>query len=119
MPEKLVFWIDLSVGEIVKAGDRFYNPKLNEWVVIEKEDLLGNNRIVKNSDLPHQRKVSPESELVKVALADKAKLEVMVDNAYMALDAVKSSGAIMNEDVYEMIELGFNNQPQKPDTRLG
>ncbi|GAA5141128.1 hypothetical protein [Thalassotalea piscium] len=46
-------------------------------------------------------------------------LEQMVDNAHMALDAVKASGSITDDDVFEMIELGFDNKPQKPTTRLG
>lgn len=46
-------------------------------------------------------------------------LKEMVDNAHLALNAVKASGAIMGEDVYDMIELGFDNKPQLPNTRLG
>jgi hypothetical protein len=50
--------------------------------------------------------------------AEITKPENMVDNAHSALEAVKCSGSITDDDVFEMIELGFDSKPQNKNTRL-
>jgi hypothetical protein len=58
--------------------------------------------------------------MAKSLMEDKIeKLEYQVDNAHSALEAVKASGSIIDNDVYLMIERGFDNKPQLPTTRLG
>ena len=41
------------------------------------------------------------------------------DSTLNALEAVKASGLIINDDVLEIIELGMSGKPQHPETRLG
>lgn len=50
---------------------------------------------------------------------ENADLNKWVNNTLEALEAVKASGAIQNDDVFEMIELGLSGKPQHPNTRLG
>ena len=46
------------------------------------------------------------------------KLEAMVDNAYSALEAIKCSGSIIDNDVLKMLELGLDNKPQLKTARF-
>ncbi len=56
-------------------------------------------------------------DIVKLEL-EKVTAEKWADNALEALDAVKASGIINQEDVMEMVELGLSGKPQKTTTRL-
>lgn len=51
--------------------------------------------------------------------AENADLNKWVNNTLEALEAVKVSGAIQNDDVFEMFEFGLSGKPQHPNTRLG
>lgn len=50
--------------------------------------------------------------------SEKEAAEKWADNAAEALDAVKASGIVNQDDVMDMIELGLSGKPQKPTTRL-
>lgn len=56
-------------------------------------------------------------DIVKLEL-EKVAAEKWADNALEALDAVKASGIINQDDVMEMVELGLSGKPQKTTTRL-
>ncbi|MEZ7493828.1 MULTISPECIES: hypothetical protein [unclassified Pseudoalteromonas] len=56
-------------------------------------------------------------DIVKLEL-EKVTAEKWADNALEALDAVKASGIINQDDVMEMVELGSSGKPQKTTTRL-
>lgn len=60
----------------------------------------------------------PEVENLNRIISYLKYLETMCDNAHEALQAVLSSGVILDPDCLEMVRLGLNNQPQLPTTRL-
>ena len=56
-------------------------------------------------------------DIVKLE-SEKVAAEKWADYALEALDAVKASGIINQDDVMEMVELGLSGKPQKSTTRL-
>lgn len=53
---KQVIWRDLEIGEKVKAGDRFYNAKISNWIIVGEEDV--HVRSVTKTSYPFQRKIN-------------------------------------------------------------
>lgn len=105
-------------------------------LIMEKIEHYGSKKVVeltlsRNDFLEDADKTEDEANVllneieqdIKTTLsemeAENADLNKWVNNALEALEAVKASGAIQNDDVFEMIELGLSGKPQHPNTRLG
>lgn len=104
--------------------------------IMEKVEHYGSQKVVeltlsRNDFIEDANKAEDEANVllneieqdIKATLSEveteNADLNKWVNNALEALEAVKASGAIQNDDVLEMIELGLSGKPQHSNTRLG
>lgn len=109
-----------KIKSIMGKVERYGSKKVVE-LTLSRNDLLEDADKTEDeanallNEIEQEIKTTLRSEIE----SENADLNKWVNNALEALEAVKASGAIQNDDVLEMIELGLSGKPQHPNTRLG
>ena len=85
--------------------DKHGNILNMQMVMNDKNDTEGKKIIIR-----HVNELEQELAELKIKLKS---LETIADNAHAALVAVRDSGAVREEDVMTMLELGLDNKAQQ------